>query len=222
MSNKSTNGSNPRFNTPIPIDRPYKSNRFDFWSPKLGREVTVYGHLSFIAAINIEATSEVISYCEYPFAVKSGKSRIDVVHFWIKKKGGTEEAWLLHSRNPNDAEDTQDPHPVLATWAAHQQIELRSIDREQLKCDEPWFSNWTEILSYLSMSQGIPSSTLSTRALEGCHVVTSLATLEKNLSTKDPVLARSAVFRLVHSGLVTCTNLDKIPLSLQTEFIATP
>jgi hypothetical protein len=220
VPSKSTIGSDPRFKTPIPIDRPYKSNRFDFWSPKLRREVTIYGHLSFLAAINIEANPQVISYCEYPFAVQSGKNQIDVVHFWIAKSE-TEEAWLLHSSNPQDADGTHDSHPALVTWAAHQKIELRSICREQLKREEPWFSNWTEILSYLSVGLQLLPSTLKIRVLDNCHSTTTLATLERTLPKEDPVLVRSAVFTLVHSGLVTCTNLDKIPLSPQTEFLAT-
>lgn len=59
----------PRFVEPAVMDRPPKAHRFDVFSPKLGRQVTLFGRDALDLWTTLEGSPQVLSFCERPMRI---------------------------------------------------------------------------------------------------------------------------------------------------------
>ena len=81
------------FDKPLDIPRPYKSYRFDGYSLKAGRRMTLYGKAALCQLIELEANPEVTAVCERPLMIPDAKPK-RVVDFWAME-GGVPTFYLL-------------------------------------------------------------------------------------------------------------------------------
>ena len=80
-------------------------------------------------------------------------------------------------------------------------------------------ATWT-LTSYLVANEGLVPSTLPRAIVGFLGEPQRLLAVEREFSAVDPVLARTALFDLLHRGRVSAPELHAEPLSLLTSFAA--
>jgi hypothetical protein len=83
-----------------------------------------------------------------------------------------------------------------------------------------WINNWQRMLPCIVANWSLVSSSLP-RAIE-CFLAQprKLLEIEREFSSGDPVLVRTAVFGMLHAGRLSAPDLHMQALSLLTSFIA--
>ncbi|MDP1656056.1 MAG: hypothetical protein Q8K91_02860 [Hylemonella sp.] len=74
------------FSTPLDIKRPYGSFRFDVFSLKADRRMTLYGKAALCQFIELESDFEVTALCERPLLIPDIKPK-RLVDFWALNGG---------------------------------------------------------------------------------------------------------------------------------------
>jgi hypothetical protein len=193
-----------RFQIPKSNRRPYGSHRFDTWSPKIGRRVTLFGQRSLRAWVAIEADPAVIGFCERPLVLESSKpSR--VVDFWVRGAKSGEELWILLRSVPDDVTD-KIVSPAFREWSQKQGLNLRLFGPDEPALTDEQFRNWGTALRYLAANRKLLKDDLVDAVREACHPGVQLGKLERQLQHYDPILVRTALFHLVHRGTVHATE----------------
>ncbi|WP_027802907.1 hypothetical protein [Paraburkholderia dilworthii] len=196
---------------PLMLPRPRGAHRYDVFSPKLGRRLTLYSRSAFEAWLMLEADAATNGFCERPgFMVVDGQRC--VVDFWARSV--ERECLVLLS----------DAIPAcLPRGCADLDIEsfaVRHIDAAERAAARVWTGNWQRMLPVLVAARGLVKPSLS-GAIERFVVKPQpLMAIEREFSTGDPVLVRAAVFELLHRGCVQASSLHTESLSLHTSFVS--
>lgn len=74
------------FSTPLDVKRPYGSFRFDVFSLKADRRMTLYGKAALCQFIELESDFEVTAICERPLLIPDIKPKRQV-DFWALNGG---------------------------------------------------------------------------------------------------------------------------------------
>ncbi|QDQ82182.1 hypothetical protein [Paraburkholderia megapolitana] len=197
---------------PLALTRPRNAHRFDAFSLKLQRRLTLYRRCALEAWLMLESDPAVHTFCERPGLVRlDGQRR--VVDFWVNFVDREE---LVILPDPVVMDDARLQLAVFDTDAPP----VRRIEPAELAAARVWIDNWQRMLPALIATRGlVPPSLLN--AIER-FVVTpqSLLAIEREFSTGDPVLARAAAFGLLHAGRVQAPELHTETLSLLTRFAA--
>ncbi|SAL68221.1 hypothetical protein AWB67_06898 [Caballeronia terrestris] len=83
-----------------------------------------------------------------------------------------------------------------------------------------WIDNWQRMLPYIVANRGLASDALSHAIERFLRDPQRLLAIEREFSTGDPIVVRTAVFGLLYSGRVCAQALRTEALSLLTEFVA--
>jgi hypothetical protein len=84
------------YTTPVNEARPLGASRFECWSPKLRRRISLYSQRAFDQWILLEADPEVTVFCERPYwAVVNGERKL--VDFWVRREEGDQGLMLVGS-----------------------------------------------------------------------------------------------------------------------------
>lgn len=208
---------------PIALPRPRGSNRYDFESFKLGRHVTVYGQLAMLAALNLEANPDYLSYCEYPVAEKIGKQLVPI-HFWAKRIESA-EAWYLSAGEPDmemdEGQPTDDLPAALANWVKRNSLEVRMVRVTDLKTSPWWIANWSEIIACLAANGKFITPEQREIVLQQCSAPTSARTVCDSIPSSDRGSALAVVYSLLQSGQLTCPTLETESLSVTSSISRT-
>lgn len=79
----------PRYVQPVSSDRPQSAHRFDVYSPKLKRPLTLFGRHALDLWTTLEGSPQVRSFCERPLKIPgNGKHRC--FDFWVSRADGEE------------------------------------------------------------------------------------------------------------------------------------
>lgn len=197
---------------PVAFVRPRGAHRFETYSPKIGRRLTVYRRQALELWLLLEADPTVTTFCERPGYVQiDGRRRL--ADFWARY-AGREELLVL-----------TDAAAEIETKAADreldgQAISIRNIDAPELAAARIWTENWHRILPYLTANRGLVTPRLSDAIQRYLRQPQRLLAIEREFSTGDPVLVRAALFGLLHCGRVGAPSLRTEPLSLLTSFVA--
>jgi len=81
------------YETPADNRRPFRSYRFDVYSLKAGRRMTLYGKSALCLFIDLEADFEVEALCERALVIPNTKPA-RVVDFWAMR-GGVPTFYLI-------------------------------------------------------------------------------------------------------------------------------
>jgi hypothetical protein len=188
-----------RFQTPKSNRRPYGSHRFDVWSPKIGRRLTLFGQRSLRAWVAIEADPTIVEFCERPLVVQSQKpSR--VIDFWVRRATAA-ELWLL-LRAPEAGGKDEVVSPAFRQWSRKHGLSLCLLPLEKPALSDAQFRNWGTVLRDLAANRRLLKEDLVAGVRVACRDAVALRTLERRFQHHDPILVRTALFRLLHQGVV--------------------
>lgn len=197
---------------PVALARPRGAHRFEAFSPKLARRLTFYRRALLEQWFLLEADPAVITFCERPGYVHvDGQQRL--ADFWVRYVGRNELVILNDAR----AEDHTDQSHRDLDGAV---LPIRKVSPAELAAARVWIDNWQRMLPCIVANRGLVLPSLP-RAIE--RFLThpqKLLTIEREFSTGDPVLVRTAVFDMLHAGRLSAPDLHTQALSLLTAFVA--
>jgi hypothetical protein len=197
---------------PVAIARPRGAHRFEAFSPKLARRMTFYRRASLEQWVLLEADPLVITFCERPGYIQiNGHHRL--ADFWVRYIG-LDELVILDDCNYKD-DATKPVHNLDA-----QTFSIRRVVRAELAAARVWIENWQRMLPCLVANRDLVPPTLPQAIARFVKEPRRLLDIEREFSTGDPVVVRTAVFGLLHNGRVGAPELQTQPLSLLTSFAA--
>ncbi|MBB5420604.1 hypothetical protein [Paraburkholderia atlantica] len=197
---------------PIALARPRGAHRFEAFSPKLARRVMFYRRASLEQWLLLEANPKVITFCERPgYVLINGDRRL--ADFWVRYVDRNELVVLSELFWGSDADASRGK---LDAGAA----DLRLVAPAELAAARAWTDNWQRILPYLVANRGLVPTTLSPAIMQFVIEPRRLLDVEREFSSCDPVIVRTALFGLLHTGRVSASSLQTQPLSLLTSFTA--
>lgn len=197
---------------PVALARPRGAHRFEAFSPKLARRLTFYRRALLEQWFLLEADPAVITFCERPgYAHVDGQQRL--ADFWVRYVG-RDELVILDDFRAGDHEAKFNRNLDGAVPP------IRRVSPADLAAARVWIDNWQRMLPCIVANRGLVLPTPS-RAIE--RFLTDpqkLLAIEREFSTGDPVLVRTAVFSLLHTGRLSAPDLHTQALSLLTTFVA--
>jgi hypothetical protein len=200
----------PHSSAPTAMTRPRAAHRFEVFSPKLSRRLTVYRRAVLDAWMLIETDPSVVTFSERPGTVLIGENRHQV-DFSVRYADRDELLIAADSPVYEDA-DVRDTINTLAS-------PIRFIPRAELVAARMWIDNWHRMLPSLVATRGLISASLLKGIERFANKPQQLGTIEREFSTGDPTVVRAATFRLLHEGRLSAPDLRAESLSLITPFV---
>lgn len=195
---------------PTAMIRPRGAHRFEVFSPKLSRRLTIYRRVVLDAWMLIESDPSVVTFSERPGMVLIGE-RCHQVAFSVRYADKAE--LLIAADSPGD--EDADVRDTIDTSA----LPVRFIPHVELVTARTWIDNWHRMLPSIVATQGLISRSLLTGIERFANKPQQLVTIEREFSTGDPTVVRAATFRLLHEGRLTAPDLHVASLSLLTPFV---
>ncbi|MGF6934296.1 hypothetical protein OKW41_003435 [Paraburkholderia sp. UCT70] len=196
---------------PLTLPRPPGAQRYDVFSPKLGRRLTLYRRSAFEAWLMLEADAAINEFCERPGFMAVDGQRC-VVDFWARSDE-RESLVLLCDAIPACL-------PQSCRDFDMESFAMRHIDAAERAAARVWTGNWQRMLPVLVAARGLVKRSLSGAIERFLATPQSLMAIEREFSTGDPVLVRAAVFELLHRGRIQAPSLHTESLSFLTSFVA--
>ncbi|WP_176060121.1 hypothetical protein [Paraburkholderia sp. BCC1876] len=196
---------------PIALDRPRGAHRLEAFSLKADRRLTLYRQSAFEQWVILEADPAVTAFCERPGFIQAEGKRY-LADFWARYFDRQELVILFDSISESPAK----PDTVLDKAG----LALRSVQSSEIAASRVWIANWKRMLPCLVATRGLIPPSLSSAIERFVARPHRLLSIEREFTTGDPVLVRSAVFGLLHAGRVQAPELRTHELSLLTEFVA--
>jgi hypothetical protein len=199
--------SGPRFKESAFDRRPYGTHRYDVYAPKLQRQLTLFGRRTLDLWTTLEASPQVLSYCERPLIVPDSRPQ-RAFDFWVRRPHGEELLILLHEGDL----DTPDKEVPDANVRA---LEKSTIDGIPVVCLDPKdialqrtaLANWGTIIRDLAAFQRFVPEPLCRELREALGQGKTIAQLQSELTEFDSSTVRLAVFVLLHRGQAACRQL---------------
>lgn len=195
--------------------RPFGSHRYDVYGPKIRRRLFLYGELPLNGFIAIESDPEISSYCERPVVITELKPR-RVVDFWVQRRQGGELWLLLRQSELKWLDRKHPPTEAFHAWAEDQGLEIKLITPESLGVGSVLLGNWGDILRHLSANAKYADPHLVSRVLELCQDEMSIKALQERFPEEEPVILRTAIYTLLHKGMLISRDMIERRLSPQT------
>ncbi|KVU39150.1 hypothetical protein WK66_24860 [Burkholderia ubonensis] len=205
----------PRFVRAVNSTRPYGAHRFDLFGPKIGRRLTLFGRRALDLWVRLEADPSVLAYCERPLCIPE-ESPLRLVDFWVRTPDCEKLCVVLRSAESTAAAQGFSLFPAFEMWSRACSFQLDLIHPHHLDDSPTLRENRMTMLHHLAAIHSIPVGSVMRDVLARCRHGLTLAELERGLAPVDPMLVRSAVFRLVMRGEVLCSSLALEPLGPNT------
>jgi hypothetical protein len=197
---------------PLTLPRPRGAHRYDVFSLKLGRRLTLYGRSAFEGWLMLEADPATKAFCERPgFVIVDGQRCI--ADFWARSDD--HECLVLLSEfrlTDKSRRGCVDFDP--------EAVSVRHIDAAERAAARVWTGNWQRMLPVLVATRGLVKPSLLSAIERFVASPQPLMAVEREFSTGDSVLVRAAVFELLHRGRVQAPVLHTEPLSFLTSFVS--
>lgn len=202
----------PRFSSPVSSYRPRRSRRFDVFSPKLDRYLTLYGPASLDWWTMLEANSEVLTFCERPTFVPGTKPQRPY-DFWVR--------WVEREELLLVTPDSEAPEEIFSgdsdfvdvkkTAAGH--IELRRVRPVEQSAYRIHLINWGWIIRDLSAFGRFVTPTLYQEVKAAIAGGKTVDELQREFSSYDSTIVKVAAYTLLHRGEAVCHQLASVMLS---------
>jgi hypothetical protein len=220
------NASLPVYSVPLKIgpQSDYGNNRWEVYSPKLQRNVTLYSNLEYDHWVLIESNPEIVFFCEQPLKIRI-KLPIGVVttifDMWIQWKSGLEE--FREVKFENDLEDSRRNSRISRQiqaqrkWCELNNKKYSIITEKSIRSNLIYLSNLKLILRHLDRESNQKKDLISERIIRMLSEQRTLAIgkIEKSFSDVESLTVRSAVFELLHKNRLT-SDLENKPLDLNS------
>ncbi|RQR25125.1 hypothetical protein DIE23_32660 [Burkholderia sp. Bp9143] len=198
--------SRPSFVRAVNSTRPYGAHRYDLFGPKIGRRLTLFGRHALDLWLRLESDPHVLVYCEQPLCIPDANPSRPV-DFWVRTPDGEKLCVVLRSAESTAAALGGSLFPAFEMWSRASSLQLDLIHPHHLDDSPALRENRMTMLHHLAATHSIPVGQLMQCVLTGCRYGLTLNELERRLEFVDPMLVRSAVFRLVLCGEVRCPTL---------------
>ncbi|MEX3693423.1 hypothetical protein AB3X91_18800 [Paraburkholderia sp. BR14263] len=196
---------------PVAFARARGAHRFEVFSPKLKRRLTLDRRCAVDQWFVLESDPTVRIFCERPgFAQFDGRRYL--VDFHVRYADRHE---LLLLPDPVIVEDGK-PRAVIDASA----MTVRHVEPAELAASRMWVDNWQRMLPCLIATRGLVPASLLNSIERFVATSQALLDIEREFSTGDPIIVRAALFSLLHTGRVTAPELRTEPLSWLTRFAA--
>ncbi|WNC95012.1 hypothetical protein RI103_34605 [Paraburkholderia sp. FT54] len=163
---------------PLTLPRPRGAHRYDVFSPKLGRRLTLYRRSAFEAWLMLEANPAVKTFCERPgFIAVDGQRR--VVDFWARSD---DDECLVVLSEITPATDRPRSRPDFDPEA----FAVRHIDAAERAAARVWTGNWQRMLPVLVAARGLVKPSLPSAIERFVVSPQSLMTIEREFSLARP------------------------------------
>jgi hypothetical protein len=195
--------------TPVHLDRPPNSHRFDVFSPKLNRPLTLFSYSQIHQWLLLEAFPSIRSFCERPdyLALKEGKPVL--IDFWIQRP--RREEFLVMVGNGTPALELATASPLRVCY-----ITPNALER--------WATlarNWQSMIPYMAAQRRWFTQDDVVTVAAQCDRPMTLGQLENKLSPRDLSWTRACVFTALAQGRIQAPSLRKEPWSLDTLILPT-
>jgi hypothetical protein len=197
----------PRFVEPAVMDRPPKAHRFDVYSPKLGRQVTLFGRDALDLWTTLEGSPQVLSFCERPMKIP-GASRHRCFDFWARRADREELLVLLRESERKEA-NPNSRHEILA------KLDGTTLDGALIRCLDPAhmadhaiaLANWGSIIRDLSAFERFVPQALCKDLVAAIEQPKSIRQLQEDFAPCDSTTIRIGIYLLLHRGQATCRQI---------------
>jgi len=206
------------FDTPLTVRRPHGSYRFDVFSLKAGRRMTLFGKAALSQFIELEADHEVTALCERPLLIPNWRPQ-RVVDFWAQR-GERSHLYLLLSQA--GARDMGNPRPAwedFRRWVAAERVVLHEVVVDAFNERRIFHDNWASILQHLVAHRALVTGSLLERFAIELTPSFTLQQVEGRMADLDAMLVRAGVFHLLACGCLTCPSIGRARLTPSTLFI---
>jgi hypothetical protein len=197
---------------PVALVRPRGAHRYEAFSLKLSRRLTLYTRPSLEQWILLEADPAVVTFCERPGYVQFDGHQL-LADFWVRYVDRQDVVVLNDSRVDDEISDASRELDGKA-------LTIRRVAAAELIAARVWIGNWQGMLPCLIANRKLVLPSLSRPIERFLARPKRLADVEREFSAGDPVLVRAALFSLLHQGKVSAPELHTQPLSLLTSFVA--
>ncbi|MBT2790105.1 hypothetical protein [Paraburkholderia strydomiana] len=197
---------------PVTLPRPRGAHRYDVFSPKLGRRLTLYRGSAFEAWLMLEGDPAAKTFCERPGFISVDGQRC-IADFWTRFDD--RECLVLLSEAT-----TATDRPRICVNFDQEALDVRRIDAAERAAARVWSANWQRMVPVIVAARGLVRPSLPAAIERFVASPQSLMAIEREFSTGDPSLVRAAVFELLHRGRIQAPELRAESLSYLTRFLA--
>jgi hypothetical protein len=205
------------FSRPLKIDRPFGTHRFDMFSTKINRRLTLYGRRSLEAWVKLEYDKNVTTFCEYPITLEN-TSPPRHVDFWVKDSNESVFWMLLRPAEQRDLDGGGTLFLAFEQWAADRGAKVRLLTQENLNVPPLLLQNYELALHYVQPNISLVPEDMRGDVRERYNNSFSLGALERELAPADPILIRTMVFAGLVAGELECDTLAIERLGIQSVF----
>lgn len=199
--------SAPRFRESAFNRRPYGCHRYDVYSPKLHRQITLFGRDALDLWTTLEASSQVLSYCERPLLIPDSRPQ-RAFDFWVQRSQGEELLLLKRTGELKaDAEEDVALDAQALSDTSVQGISVRCIDPADLAQHRIALANWGSIIRDLAAFERFIPEPLYREIKANLGRGKTIAQLQSELPDFDGSTVRLAVYVLLHRGQAICSQL---------------
>lgn len=197
----------PRFRESAFNRRPFGCHRYDVYSPKLHRQITLFGRQALDLWVTLEASSTVLSYCERPLIIP-GTRPARAFDFWVKRIEGEELLVLMRNRDQK-ASDNEEPTSDIQSLSGTlvEGLPIRCIDACDMNDHQITLENWGSIIRDLAAFERFIPEPLCNDVKAKLDSRKSIAQLQSELSDFDASIVRLAIYLLLHRGEAICNEL---------------
>ena len=198
-----------RMPQPASIKRLPWMRRIQFYSPKAVRMLVLFSYDAVATWALAESSPLVEAFCEYPGFVALDGART-LADFWVQ--GAGREQFI---KIEGGIDLTPESPERVKTYA---DTEISLVGADWLAQRQVWIDNWLQINPYLVANARFVSSATLDRVARLFEEPRPLFDVERALRDVDAQLVRTAVFMLLHQGLLASDDLAVRPLAITTVF----
>lgn len=197
----------PRFVEPVLSDRPHQAHRFDVYSPKLKRQITLFGRHALDLFTTLEGSPQVVSFCERPAKIP-GMSKTRCFDFWVARADGEELLVLLRNSERADA-NPPTKHEILSKLdgTMHDGALVRCLDSDHMADHAIALANWGRMIRDLAAFERFVPQTLCKDLAETIAQPKSIRQLQDEFEFYDSTTVRIGIYLLLHRGQAVCKQI---------------
>lgn len=210
-----------RFTEPVSSDRPHKAHRFDVYSPKLKRQLTLFGRDALNLWTTLEGSPQVLSFCERPMKIP-GLAKNRCFDFWVSRADG-EELLVLIREGEQAGASTATKHEILAALDGSivDGALVRCLDPEHMAEHAIALANWGSMIRDLSAFERFVPHALCKDLVAAIAQPKTILQLQGLFASHDSTTVRIGIYLLLHRGHAVCKQLATHVLGPE-HVIATP
>lgn len=209
MPDVNTDAVRPPYLRAVESRRPYGTHRFDVFSLKAQRRLTLFGVAALRQWLRLEASPAVKQLCERPVLLPERKKPVD---FWST---GTERSVftvLCSETTAIAAGEGEMPYPAFEEWARSVGCEVELVSPSELAGGPVWYANWTDLLQHLARYQSSVTDRLEAQVMGVIVDASPISLVLEAIADVDRAVVRAAVFSLIHKGMATLRAAENVRL----------